>query len=248
VLRSITVSDAQSASSVAQAYAQLLSLAVHEFRTPASVVGGYLRMLQNDTQVPLHERHRKMVDEAAKSCGRLVALITEMSDISKLDSGQAAVKDEAFDVFQVIHEVAETVHEAADREVRLQVQGEAAGATIMGDLTRLRPAISAYIRAVLREQPSACTVVVDRKLTRDQGQSSAVIVIAPEQAVQQAYESAPAAFEEKRGGLGLALPLARRVVERHGGRVWSPATSGGPESANLRGAIIFSLPLAEHSR
>ena len=32
-------------------YPQLLSLAVHEFRTPASVVGGYLRMLQRDTRL-----------------------------------------------------------------------------------------------------------------------------------------------------------------------------------------------------
>src|SRR2546426_7206730 len=57
------------------AYPQLLSLAVHEFRTPASVVGGYLRMLQRDGETALTERQRKMVDEAEKSCGRLVALI-----------------------------------------------------------------------------------------------------------------------------------------------------------------------------
>src|SRR5262249_54075067 len=41
----------------------LLSLAVHEFRTPASVIGGYLRMLQRDVE-PLTPRQRKMVDEA----------------------------------------------------------------------------------------------------------------------------------------------------------------------------------------
>jgi signal transduction histidine kinase len=47
-------------------------------------------------------------------------------------------------------------------------------------------------------------------------------------------------FDEQRGGLGLALPIARRVIERHRGRIWSPA--GG------RAAAIVSLPLSELNR
>ena len=43
--------------------------------TPATVVGGYLRMLQKDADPPLGERQQKMVDEAAKSNARIVALV-----------------------------------------------------------------------------------------------------------------------------------------------------------------------------
>src|SRR5207253_1746288 len=163
----------------ARADPQLLSLAVHEFRTPATVVGGYLRMLQKDVQPPLDERQKKMVDEAAKSTARIVEIIAEMSDISKLDSGDAAVRREPFDLFTVV---------------------------------------------------------------RDAGGGSAVVAIAAAQAVQQSYERPRAPLEEKRSGLGLALPLARRVVERQGGEVWSP--SGGSDS-DSRGAILFSVPLSE---
>src|SRR5437899_10770099 len=88
------------------ACAELLSLAVHEFRTPASVVSGYLRMLQRDT-TPLNDRHRKMVDEAEKSCARLVALVTEMSEVSKLDAGVTALGKEPLDLFVVVEEPAE---------------------------------------------------------------------------------------------------------------------------------------------
>jgi signal transduction histidine kinase len=244
VLGSIAVSDSDPASTVIRAYAHLLSLAVHEFRSPATVVGGYLRMLQKDVQPPLNERQKKMVDEAAKSTARIVEIIAEMSDISKLDSGDVTVRNEPFDLFTMVAEVAATVHEAEDRGVRLQVQGESAGAAVVGDPTRFRTAISAFLRAVLREQPSARVVVADRRFVREPRGRTAVVAIASEQAVQQSYESPRVPLEEKRSGLGLALPLARRVVERHGGEVWSP---GGSESSS-RGAIVFSVPLSELSR
>ena len=86
-------------SSLRESYSRLLSLAVHEFRTPASVVGGYLRMLQRDANEQLSDRQRKMIDEAEKSCARLVSLISELSEISKLDSGTAPFKDEPIDLF-----------------------------------------------------------------------------------------------------------------------------------------------------
>ena len=69
--------------------------------------------------------------------------------------------------------------------------------------------------------------------------TSAVLVVAPDGRVQAAYEADRATFDEKRGGLGLALPIARRVVERHGGRVWAPV------HAEERGAAIVAFPLSE---
>jgi signal transduction histidine kinase len=235
------------ATSPDDAYPQLLSLAVHEFRTPASVVGGYLRMLQRDAETTLTERQRKMVDEAEKSCGRLVALIAEMSEISKLDAGLIAVARQPLDLFALVGEVAGLVQEARDREVHLQVRGAANGARMNGDAARLRGAFDAIFRAILREKPGPSTVVADRRLDSRGGRTSAVVVVADDGSVQTACDRAPAPFDEKRGGLGLALPLARRVIEAHGGRLWSPAPSGasGDDAALARGTAIVSLPVTE---
>src|SRR3954465_3808057 len=119
---------------------QLLSLAVHEFRTPASVVGGYLRMLQRDSDPPLSERQRRMIDEAEKSCARLVAIVAELSDIGKLDAGTVKLAQQPVDLFSLAQKVADLVHEARDRDVQLKTSGPSDGAAITGDATRLHAA------------------------------------------------------------------------------------------------------------
>ena len=157
-----------------RSYAQLLSLAVHEFRTPVSVVGGYLRMLQRDAESPLADRHRKMVEEAEKSCARLVALIGELSEISKLDDQSLKLQEEPIDLFALVREVAGEIHEATDRGVRLQAAGLASGAMLNGDAVRLHKAIASLLRGVARAAGQSADA---RRLPLvEQGQSVAVVI------------------------------------------------------------------------
>lgn len=216
-----------------------MSLAVHELRTPASVIAGYLRMLLRDTEHPLSDRQRKMAEEAEKSCARLSALIAELSDLAKLDGGLLTLAKGRVDLFRLTSDVAGSVHEAADRGVQLKLLGATSGALLTGDEARLKAAIDAIFRAILREQAQAVTIAVDRRLVSAKGSSTAVVVVAPEESVQLAYEAQPGPFDDKRGGLGLLLPMARRVIESHGGRIWSP------DGGNGRGAAVFSLPITE---
>lgn len=234
--------EPQSASN--ESYPKLLSLAVHEFRTPASVVGGYLRMLQRDAESPLTDRQRKMIDEAEKSCARIVALVAELSDVSKIDAGLITFASQPLDLFPLVQEVANTVHESEDRDVRLEVRGDAAGATVLGDAARLQAAFHSIFRAILREQPSSCTIVALRQVENIGGVRTAVVRVGEEATVQSAYVSEPGPFDEKRGGLGLLLPIARRVIEHHGGRLTAPLTAGdGGEPSPSRGAAVISIPL-----
>jgi signal transduction histidine kinase len=241
-----------------ESYPPLLSFCVHELRTPASVVAGYLRMLQKDVDAGLNERQRRMIEEAEKSCARLVAIVAELSDVAKLDAGQIAIARQPIDAFAIVAQVAGLMHEAKDRDVHLEVRGADSGATLLGDPARLKNAFEAVFKAILREKAGPCVVVADRRIQKIDGREHAVLIVAEESSVQTAYDRQPGPFDEKRGGMGLALPLARRVVHAHGGQIWAPASE---VAANVekhdarvsddplaRGSVVISLPITELPR
>lgn len=218
------------------AFSTFLSLVVHELRTPANVVGGYLRMLQHDAE-GLSERQRKMVDEAERSCQRLVAMIAELSEIQKLDADIIQLVQEPFDLFPLVQRIVDEMKRREEFEVGIELRGPSEGAPIRGDAARLESALSGILRAVLRELPPPTTVIVNRQIDARQ-KRSAVIAIAEKGALADAHTDNGIPFDEKRGGLGLAVPLARRIVERHGGSVFSPEGPG-------RSIAIVRLPLGE---
>ena len=226
-------------------YPPLLSLAVHEFRTPASVVGGYLRMLQSDQDPPMSERQHRMIEQAAKSCERLVAIVAELSEIGKFDGAEIALAQEPLDLFALIEDVAGQEQEGRDRDVQLTLAGPSSGAPITGDAGRLRTAVDAVLRAILREKPGPNVVVAERRREMRDGREYASLIVADQGRVQAALDSEPGGFDDMRGGLGLALPLARRIIEAHGGRIWSPASPGHADGtdAAAHGSAIISFPL-----
>ncbi|MES1255766.1 MAG: HAMP domain-containing sensor histidine kinase [Acidobacteriota bacterium] len=218
------------------AYPQLVSLAAHELRTPASVITGYLRMLERDAESPLNERQRKLVTEATKSCARLVEIIAEMSDVSKMDTGLIRMVPAPLDVFALVGEVVTAMARTDGPAAHLGLGGRNEGAATAGDGARLRVAFGTVFTAIAREKPDTRGLVVDRRIVVEDGRNTAVVAIADRAQIDEAFAAPAAPFDEHRGGLGLSLPIARRIIEAHGGRLWSPSSG--------RGAALVALPLA----
>lgn len=220
-----------------QGCAKLLSLAVHEFRTPLTIVAGYLRMLVRDRAGALTDAQRRLVEEAEKSCARIVALLAELSDVANLEAGTATFNRSAVSLFPLLDEVAEAVRGTGDPPLAVEMRGSGDSATIDGDPVRLRAAFTGICHVVIREQLTDPLLLIDRSIVRDDAGAAALILIGEREAVN-AMRGADVrqlgTFDEHRGGSGLALPVARRVIEAHGGRVWSPRGSQERTAAAVR--------------
>jgi signal transduction histidine kinase len=232
-------SDSQSPASD---QADLLALAVHEFRTPVTVVAGYLRMLAREQVGPLSERQLKLVQDAERSCARLSALVGEMSDLANLDGGAAVLATDEMLLDDVADAVAAAAEEGRDRGVTVTRRRGPDPLHVTADKRRIRDAVAHLLTAVLREQSEPGPVVVATERRVVDGLPMAALTIAREDAADaRLTEPGPSArLNESRGGLGLALPIARRVVEHLGGQVWSTGTG------RVLGAIALLLPVKEN--
>jgi signal transduction histidine kinase len=214
---------------------RLVSLAVHELRTPATVVSGYLRMLMKDRVGPLSDEQRRLVEEADKSCGRISALLAEMSDLAHLELGDVPLAQQTVDVAAVLRDVVENAASGPDFAT-VTVTEIAGPVELLGDPARLRAALAAILRCVQRELPTSSIAV---RLEARSG-SAVVAIGSPENVPALARaESDEPAFDELRGGMGLALPLARRVIERHGGRL-----AVLPDNPRAGAAVVMPLERA----
>src|SRR6266542_3702089 len=98
---------------------KVLSLSVHEFRTPMTVVAGYIRMLLKDRAGPLTDPQRRLLEEAEKSCARLTALLTEVSDLSNLEAGASPFNRQTTDLNKALRDAVEQLPPLPDREVAI---------------------------------------------------------------------------------------------------------------------------------
>ena len=183
---------------------------MHELRTPVTVVCGYIRMVLKEHGGPLTDKQKKMLQEAERSCERISALVAEMSDLGKLESQELAVAQHDIDLAALVAELASDMHEGEDRGVRLDVRVPTRPIVVTGDRARLSAAITSLLHA-------ECSVL--------EGTAPwAVLAVGEEHALPSLVDAGlgtPPPFDEYRGGLGLALPVARRVVEALGGALWS---------------------------
>jgi signal transduction histidine kinase len=225
----------------AHEHAELLSLAVHEFRTPVTVVVGYTKMLVKEQLGPLSERQRKVLLDVEQQCGRLSRLLKELSDLAELVNPDTPplARDEIA-IAGLLDEATRGLEPGEDGAPPVARSGAPERMTVEGDRRLLPSALAAVIRAVVREQGGSARVAVDVARQQHDGRSFAAIAVGREGAPVAVHNGRPdGRFNEYPGGIGLGLPIARRVIEQAGGRVWST------EQERRLGVVTILLPLKE---
>jgi signal transduction histidine kinase len=210
---------------------KLLSLAAHELRSPLTVVGGYIRMLLKDRAGPLTDQQRRLMEEAEKSCGRLSALVAEVSELAHLETGKAPFNQGSVDVRAVLADAIRDLPDLPDRSVtvELTVDDDVHEAGLQGDSVRLKAAFGAVLNALRRELVASDRLTVRLQTVTYEDRPVVRILIGEAPRIDELAGLSPAdldTFDEWRGGNGLALATARRIIERHGGRIASPLDDG----------------------
>jgi two-component system, chemotaxis family, CheB/CheR fusion protein len=230
--------------------ARLLSLIAHELRTPLSVTSGYVKMLASERPGPLTEAQKHALGGAGRSCAHLTTVAADLSLLGRLERGEISPQPAAIDLEALAKGVVEGYVVHPDHPVTVSLtDGANAPLTLQADPEHLRRALGALLAAVVRAAPDDGAVKIGWKtLTASNGWSGVagmddgprvLIGLALANRLDDLLKADASSLEpldELQAGLGMALPVVRRLMGLEGGTIQSARES---QSLGLR----LTLPI-----
>jgi signal transduction histidine kinase len=231
----------------------------HELSTPLTPLAGYLRILQSDKLGPLSAQQKRIVDSMVHSVARLTRIVDNLSDFASLQAGHAPILEGEVQPDRLAEEVV-AEQRAAIKDARLHVAvSPAGGDPVIADARKLRQALSNLVSNAVKFSPHGGEVLVE--VTREPGklryaiydQGPGVRAGEAEQIFEPLYHAQARAGEDARPpGSGLGLPVARRIAEAHGGRVWvesPPRTQPASATRHYSGSkFVVEIPVRPADR
>ncbi len=200
---------------------RFLATMSHELRTPLNSILGFAQLLRMYDAGQLDETQRRYVSNIETSGGHLLALISDILELSKVAAGQAVLKIEDVEVAPAIRQVAEEFEpmlRGKSIELRLDLRPRLVARV---DRTRFRQVVVNLVANALKFTEVGSVTVTTRKRARhleirvvDTG-----IGIPPDHMdrVFDEFTQVDSGSTRTYGGTGLGLPLTRRLVEMMGG-------------------------------
>lgn len=205
-------------------WTDLVSLAVHEMRSPLNVLTGFLGLLLDGYGGAPTDLQRQALTAGEQAGRRLNDLLADLSDLARLESGRLVPDESPVPLHDLLRDVAARFLAPPDRVVRCDVEGEVPHARVLVDPQRMPRALAGMAAFVARNAPASPVVVLRAARHHDRVAISFTEAGATV-GIHDLDSLAPLPATE--GGLGLALPLARAIVARAGG-VSGVAGSGQP--------------------
>lgn len=220
---------------------EVMATLSHELRTPLSAIKGYATALLMDEFTWSDEKRREFLLLIDEECDNLQAMIGDILDSSLIDSGQLAIELQPVRLPHLACEVAEEMQRRTQIH-RLIVDFPADFPIVDADPRWLKQVFRNILDNAVKYSPHGGLVII-----RGEIRTVDVVVSVADQGVGISPEDLIPLFERyfrvksptgyHVPGTGLGLPVARAIVEAHGGRIWAESKVG--EGTTL----YFSLPL-----
>ena len=215
---------AQVADAANRAKSEFLSRMSHELRTPLNAVLGFAQLLRLDRQHPLTDGQRSKVELIERAGGHLLGVISDVLDLSRIDSGSLPLSIEAVPLVHVLEEAVSMVGAAAtDAGVVLVPPQVQAGMNVFADRLRLRQILVNLLTNAIKYNRRGGRVMVS--VWPDAGQIAMEVSdtgrgLSAEQC-QHLFEPFNRLGAENSGieGTGIGLVIVRRLIELMSGHI-----------------------------
>ncbi len=226
---------------------EFISMTSHELKTPVTSLKGFTNVLQRRLMKLADEQGLHYLTRIDAQLNKLTKLISDLLDVSRMQTGKLAFQVESFDLDTLVHETVENV-QAATTTHQFLVEGRT-DARMFGDKDRLGQVFINLLTNAVKYSPRANKVLLH--LSRDHEQaivsvqdSGIGIDEAHQQNIFERFYQVADPEEKTYPGLGIGLYISREIVERHHGRIEVQSRKG--EGATF--SVILPLPQKETER
>jgi signal transduction histidine kinase len=200
----------------------------HELRSPITSVREAAHLLADGVPGPLTPKQARMVDIIRRSTDRLLRLVNQILDVSRLRAGVLPLERVPLDLDWLVGRAIDELRPQAD-EARVTLARERVGSrfTVIGDEDRLVQVVVNLLANAVRFTPVGGRVtvrVVDAGPECEIQVEDTGVGIPPAE-LPHVFESYRQAHPG-RGGTGLGLAIVRGLVQAHGGRVTAESQEG----------------------
>jgi signal transduction histidine kinase len=203
----------------------------HELRTPLNSILGFTDVILEELDGPLTENMDNDLRLIQKNGRHLLHLINDVLDMAKIESGRMNLNPEVFNFNELLKEVTSiTSTLASERHIALFIADDSdQDVEIYADSTRIRQVMINLVNNAIKFTANG---KISLRVFRMDGSRVRVCVkdtglgIPPDQleAIFQEFTQVDSSTTRKAGGTGLGLPISRRLIKMHGGRLWAEST------------------------
>ena len=226
------LSEAQAAS---RSKSDFLAMMSHELRTPLNAILGFSEIMQKRLFGPIgSDRYAAYVQDIHDTAQHLTQVISDILDLSKAEVGKLTLTEQAVDIFSTLTECFRLMRErAAESGLRLLLQvPEAVRPVMRVDATLMKQVFLNILGNAIKFTPAGGSV--SAVLSSDQRGTWLVqfidtgigIAEVDLPRVLEPFVQVQSPFVRKHGGIGLGLPLVKKIIELHGGNLSIASTLG----------------------
>lgn len=207
-----------------------ISIASHQLRTPLTAIKGYSSMLLEDTYGELPLKVRGTVEKVFQSAQRLIFIVNDLLDTSRIEQGRLQVSFERVEVANIIKDVVEELKPNAETrgiQLQLEMSPDDAEIVVQADPSKLRQVVTNLIDNAIKYTEQGSVTVALRKTS---GGNRALISVKDTgfgmsaQSMQNLFQKFSRAKNVSKlhvDGSGLGLFIAKQIIEAHNGRIWA---------------------------
>ena len=228
---------------ISSAKSEFISVVTHELRLPMTAIKGYNDLIMGGMTGPLTDQQKEFLQVIRRNIDRMQDLVSDLSDINRIESGRMKFECRSFDIRETINDVRDSLQEViAARGQTLQVAIAPEVADVYADPQRISQVLTNLVSNAYKYTPEGGHITIQVRTAADLVEVAVIdtgIGISEADQAQlftQFFRAEDTAVREQ-AGWGLGLSIVKKMIEAQGGEIRF-------ESALNHGSTFaFTVPL-----